>query len=139
DQNIVEVRPIIIPAPAPPQPVAPPPVPSPLPIASSPGPATVPSGSGQLSADVLRKVKAATAFLRVQMSDGSGATGSGFAAEIGTERGIVLTNAHVLGMLDPESRPPRVVQVAFNSGETNEMRLSATILGVDRSSDLAVL
>jgi len=101
-----------------------------------PGPALA---NGQLPPEVLGKVKHATAFIRVRMADGSGASGSGFAAAVANEPGVVLTNAHVLGMLEAESRPPISVDVTFNSGEADERKFAAQILGVDRSSDLAVL
>ncbi len=104
-----------------------------------PDPDPVPAGNGQLPPEVLRKVKTATAYLRVRLSDGTAVTGSGFLASFGNEQGIVLTNAHVLGMLDPESRPPKSVDVVFNSGEPNELHLPGQILGVDASSDLAMV
>jgi serine/threonine protein kinase len=93
-------------------------------------------GNGQLAADVLKKVKDATAFLRVVFADGSTGTGSGF---LGVEENILLTNAYVLGMPTPESRPPRLVEVVLNSGEANEQILAGQVLGVNRHSDLAVL
>src|SRR5262249_5661679 len=37
------------------------------------------------------------------------------------------------------SQPPRNVAVVIHSGESDERRLTGTLLGVDRSNDLAVL
>src|SRR5205807_1817670 len=55
------------------------------------------------------------------------------------ERGIVITNAHVLGMLRPDTIAPSNVDVIFNSGESDEIKLVGAVLGVDRNNDLAVL
>jgi predicted Zn finger-like uncharacterized protein len=122
------VPPVVQPAVVQPKPVDPGP--------NAPPPDRPPSGNGQLTADVLKKVKDATAFMRVVFADGSMASGSGF---FGVEENILLTNAHVLGMETPESRPPRSVEVVLNSGDTNEQILAGQVLGVDRHSDLAVL
>jgi S1-C subfamily serine protease len=92
----------------------------------------VPSDMAQ---SVVQQVKRSTVYLRVTAADGGG-SGSGFFA---VERGIVITNAHVIGMLKPGSRQPRSVDVVVNSGETDELKLKGTILGVDRTNDLAVL
>ena len=91
---------------------------------------------GGLDAAVLKKVKAATVHLEVSLPDGSTAEGSGFFVD---EPGVLLTNAHVLGMLDADSRPPLKVAVTINSGETDSRTLTAKLLGVDRGSDLALL
>jgi hypothetical protein len=42
-------------------------------------------------------------------------------------------------MLYPGSRPPRAVEAFLNSGQPDERRLTARVLGVDRGADLAVL
>jgi hypothetical protein len=89
-----------------------------------------------LEVAVLKKVKAATAHLEVSLPDGSTVEGSGFFTE---EPGVVLTNAHVLGMLDADSRPPLKVAVTINSGETDSRTVTGKLLGVDRGSDLALL
>jgi len=51
----------------------------------------------------------------------------------------VLTNAHVLGMLRPESRKPTKVEVVVNSGETDERTLAGIVLGVDAGTDLGAI
>jgi hypothetical protein len=84
----------------------------------------------------LTRVKQATVFLRVNLPIGGVAEGSGFFAEA---PGIIMTNAHVLGMLSPDSPPPREVTVFVHSGTPNEFELKGKLLGVDRTNDLAVL
>jgi S1-C subfamily serine protease len=90
----------------------------------------------EMAANVVQQVKQSTAYLRVNLPNRSIAQGSGFFA---LERGIVITNAHVLGMLRADSLPPSNVDVVVNSGDPGEMKLTGTVLGVDRDNDLAVL
>jgi hypothetical protein len=89
-----------------------------------------------LSKEVLTKVKGSTVLLKVKLPNGQLVTGSGF---FGHEPGLVLTNAHVLGMLDPASRLPVKVEVVLNSGEAKSRTLVGKVLGVDRGTDLGVL
>ncbi len=86
-------------------------------------------------ADV-KRVKQATVYLRVTMPGGQIAEGSGFFV---AQPGIIVTNAHVLGMLSSSSRPPNQVDVVVHSGDTAEFKLAGNVLGVDRESDLAVI
>jgi predicted Zn finger-like uncharacterized protein len=109
---------------------------SPLPKDADPGPPAQGPANPQLPPDLVQKVKKATVYLRATLADGSLAQGSGF---FGVEPNIVLTNAHVVGMLRAESRPPQKVEVVLNSGAVDERRLAANVLGVDRGADLAVL
>jgi S1-C subfamily serine protease len=90
----------------------------------------------QIPPELVPRIKQATAYLRVTMPSGQVAEGSGFFA---MEPGIVVTNAHVLGMLQAKSQVPRNVQVVVNSGQANEKQIIGTVLGVDRASDLAVV
>ncbi|HWG43401.1 MAG TPA: trypsin-like peptidase domain-containing protein [Gemmataceae bacterium] len=122
EQKPIEQRP----QPAPPQPVVGPP-----PVKAPDGP--IPA---QLDAAMLGKVKQATVFLRVNLPNGDIAEGSGFFTLV---PGIIITNAHVLGMLRGDSTPPVRVDVVARSGEPNEKKMVGTVLGVDRSNDLAVL
>lgn len=92
--------------------------------------------SGTLAPDVLKKVKRSTLFLRVESGNGQVGSGSGF---FSFEPGIVLTNAHVVGMLHNDSSAPRKIDAVLNSGEKDEKTFAARVLDVDRSSDLAVL
>src|SRR5262249_45268936 len=91
-----------------------------------------------LSPEAREKVRRATVYLRVSLADGRVATGTGFfgVPEAGH---ILLTNAHVVGMLAPGSPPPPAVEVFLNSRQADERQPSARVLGVDRGSDLALL
>ncbi|HEX7379090.1 MAG TPA: S1C family serine protease [Pirellulales bacterium] len=89
-----------------------------------------------LGAAVLANVKRAT--VRVEVKDASGAEMMGSGCLI-SEPGVVLTNAHVLGMFDADSRPPRTVAVVIDSGEPTTQTVPARLLGVDRRADLAAL
>jgi S1-C subfamily serine protease len=114
-----------------------PPVPEPPPkepVPQEPPPAV--TGDGSLAPAILKRVKKATVFFRVTMPNNSVNQGSGFFA---VEPGVVLTNAHVLGMLVGQTRRPKSVEVVLNSGQADERSLPAQILEVDRVSDLAVL
>ena len=86
--------------------------------------------------DTVQKVKMATVHVQVELATGKVVEGSGFFA---LEPGIVLTNAHVVGRLRASSNPPRKVEVVLNSGQKGEVKLAATLLGVDQVNDLAVL
>jgi S1-C subfamily serine protease len=97
-----------------------------------------PTRRGELSREAMQLVKRATVFLRVTMADGTVASGTGFFGAPDAPN-IVLTNAHVVGMLSSTSRRPQRVEVFINSGERDEKQTTARVLGVDRSSDLAVL
>ena len=94
-----------------------------------------PATNGELTEAVLDKIKRATVHLRVKTSGGV-AEGSGFFA---FQSRLVLTNAHVLGMLRPDSQHPSDITVTINSGQKDERKVGASILGVDRFTDLAVL
>jgi V8-like Glu-specific endopeptidase len=95
-----------------------------------------PPSSGRLDRATLTKIKEATLYMRVTLPDGRVAQGSGFFA---LSPGLVLTNAHVLGMLNPDSRRPSRVEAIYRSGLPGSRTFTAEILGVDRSSDLALL
>lgn len=90
----------------------------------------------QLESQVLKKVKQATVSMRVRLANGTDVEGSGWFAD---KPGLVVTNAHVLGMIDPDSRPPQQIDATINSGEATARTLKAKLLGADRLSDLAVL
>jgi S1-C subfamily serine protease len=94
-----------------------------------------PPSNATLPADVLQRVKKATVLVRVKSQRGD-ATGSGFFA---VQPGTVLTNAHVVGMLQPDSPPPERLEIVLESGEKTERVLAAKIVTVDQTSDLAVL
>jgi hypothetical protein len=84
------------------------------------------------------KAKRATVYIKVTEANGDQCSGSGFFG-VADARNLVLTNAHVVGMLSADSRPPRAVEVITDSGQPGERHYTARVIGVDRSSDLAVL
>jgi S1-C subfamily serine protease len=90
---------------------------------------------GSLAQDVLQRVKDAVPLMMVTEDDGSGGSGSGFLVE----PGIVVTNRHVVGMLDVGARPPRKIEVVFYSGEANELKLAGEVIGQDPDEDLAIV
>lgn len=88
----------------------------------------------QMPDEVRDRIKMQGCLIRTKSHEGGG-DGSGWLAE----PGIVVTNAHVVGMLDPASRPPISVDVHFNAGTPQEKQFPAKILLVDHDNDLAVL
>jgi S1-C subfamily serine protease len=122
------------------QPLSPPPreldFASPLPKEADPPAPPHGPVNPQLPPDVVQKVKRATVYLHVVLADGKISQGSGF---FGILPNLLLTNAHVIGMLGPDRRRPQKVEVVLNSGTGEERRLTAQVLGADASADLAVL
>jgi S1-C subfamily serine protease len=106
------------------------------PLAFAPPPA---ADKGPLPAalDVndVRRVKAATVRLRVPMEGGGVGEGSGFFA---FAKGVVVTNAHVIDMLDGKPAPKKIDVIVF-SGHDEEFVREGIVLAVDRDADLAVL
>jgi hypothetical protein len=90
----------------------------------------------QLAPAAVKDVKRATVLINVKTSDGEEASGSGFFA---LKQGLVITNAHVLGMLSRQSKQPKEVTVVVNSGQATETKLKGTVLGVDRVNDLGIV
>jgi predicted Zn finger-like uncharacterized protein len=99
-------------------------------------PDPAPAVGGELTAEVLHKVKRATLHLRVTLPDGNVAEGSGFFA---VYPGVILTNAHVIGMLHAGTHKPQKIEVTQNSGRADEKKFEAAFFAADRSADLAVL
>lgn len=125
----------VVPQPAPP--VAPLP---PAPVAVTPAVATPvasnsAAGQDRIRPEVLATVKRATVMIRIVREKFS-ASGSGFFT---VEKGIVVTNAHVVDMQSPTSVKPEKLEVVVNSGEPDERTYPAEILGFDPVADLAVL
>jgi predicted Zn finger-like uncharacterized protein len=90
-----------------------------------------------MTAETRDRVKGASIYIRVHLPDGQGASGSGFLAG---EPGLIVTNAHVVGMLARNAQPPKLVECILNSGQdSKEVKMVAKIIGVDRFSDLAFL
>jgi S1-C subfamily serine protease len=93
------------------------------------------TGPAPLSRE-LQKVKDATVFTSALMPNGRKYEGTGFLAE---EDGVVVTNAHVLGMLDATAPAPTKIEVTLFPGEQNESKTLGMPLAVDRTLDLVAL
>jgi S1-C subfamily serine protease len=91
---------------------------------------------GKLDDATLRSLKDATVYVQVELPNGRVSQGSGFFA---LEPGLIFTNAHVVGMLEPDSRRPKKIEVTIRRGEAKSRTLDAELLGVDGDTDLAVL
>jgi hypothetical protein len=107
-----------------------------------------------LPSKVLRRIKAATVFVRVQAGR-VGASGTGFVFKVEGKTAYIATNEHVV--VPPAAVPaapgkeaspaprvaqrtePPVVAVVFGSGTGEERLVRAEVLAVDKASDLAVL
>jgi predicted Zn finger-like uncharacterized protein len=92
----------------------------------------------EISREATRRVKNATVFVKVTMADGKKGSGTGFFA-VPEAPNLVITNAHVVGMISPDSKPPLNLEVRIHSGQPEEQSMGGRVLGVDRSSDLAVI
>lgn len=96
---------------------------------------TVKDNAESLPADVLNKVKQATVYIHTESARGGG-TGSGFFA---CERGLVVTNAHVIDMLEEGNDRPQNCRVYLNRGAPNQKDYKVVDYKVDRKNDLALL
>jgi S1-C subfamily serine protease len=100
-------------------------------------PLPIPAGTtSELPHQVRERLKSATVFIKTTNSGRKG-SGSGF---FGTNvPDIVLTNAHVVDMLEPDSKKPEKIEITLNSGEKNSITMPGEVIGVDRTSDLALV
>lgn len=87
-----------------------------------------------LDADVLKKVKAATVFIRVE-TENAVIQGSGFFCD----GHVIVTNAHVLGVKDPPHRPPKKITIVLNSGTGKAVEAAAELVTFDAEADLAFI
>jgi hypothetical protein len=99
----------------------------------TPNPVAAPA---QMDGPTREKVKKSAVYLRVTVGPGRMGEGSGFLA---VEPGIIITNAHVVGMMMPGARPPSNIEVVVHSGEKEEKSLQGTLAGYDNVNDLAVI
>ncbi|MBI3821454.1 MAG: trypsin-like peptidase domain-containing protein [Planctomycetes bacterium] len=81
----------------------------------------------------LEKVRQATVLVRALRPDGKWIEGSGFVVQ----PSVIVTNAHVLGLLDT-TVPPNGTEVVFNPGTKDERKVGAGYV-IDRSTDLAIM
>jgi S1-C subfamily serine protease len=91
------------------------------------------------SPEVVAKVKKATILVRVLFKDGKGAEGSGFVEK---NSGLVVTNAHVVGLLRPKDSPWKVINLVVNSGQGDKEFTMAGVVeegDYDSENDLALI
>ncbi len=128
DPKPVDPKPVD-PKPIDPKPVDPKPV-DPKPIARRDSP----------DGPTLDRMSRATVYIEVEDQRGGGGSGSGW---FGLEPGLIVTNAHVLGMKVPGSKEPKKITVYVDPGEKGKQRkfegAKVKILAVDRDMDLALL
>jgi len=98
-----------------------------------------PAGDGQIPADLLAKLKAATVFIKIDGGEMHG-SGSGFVVRVTDDTALVVTNEHVA---QPKSKLGASVnavhEVVFYSGRRNEFSRTAEVIAADPEHDLAVL
>jgi predicted Zn finger-like uncharacterized protein len=92
----------------------------------------------ELDPTVRQKIEESTVFFKTFEKKGAvaGSSGSGFLA---FEKGIVLTNAHVVHMLEPGTDEPEDITVIVKKGTPEQKELKGKVLAVDRTTDLAVV
>ena len=93
-----------------------------------------------IAADVVRSVKQATVFIRVESGERK-ASGSGFVVKVDDGTVLIATNHHVAGKSSAVAGTTKVptIQVVFESGTKSERGYSAEIVASDAERDLAVL
>jgi predicted Zn finger-like uncharacterized protein len=95
----------------------------------------VPQRNTAMPSSVTEKVKKAAVLIKTRNAQGSGGDGSGwFAAP-----GLIVTNAHVVGILSKSDRPPDSVEVVLDSGTGRERAFPGELLTVNLEDDLAVV
>lgn len=138
------VTPPTKPQPTTPQPTSPvkPPVDPPKPVDPPVKPVDPPKPTpkDRISDEALARLMASTVYIEVDDGAGGGGTGSGW---FGGEPGLIITNAHVLGMLYPGAKEPAKITVFTEPGVKGKQKQyegqKVKVLAVDRTSDLAVL
>ena len=91
------------------------------------------------SPEVVAKVKKATVLVRVKFRNGSFGEGSGF---VDRSSGLVVTNAHVVGLKDSKESPWKIINLVVNSGlGEKEYALAGEVEpgDVDPENDLAII
>ncbi len=115
--------------------------------------ATAAEAQQALPAEQLRKIKAATVFVKVSVGDLAG-SGSGFVVQATKDYGLIVTNQHVVEPPTPQPgrRPPGfnrrggaaggkpVIEVVFNSGvPTTEWTAKGEVVYENKADDVALL
>lgn len=93
----------------------------------------------QLPADQLKKIKAATVFIKMTAGPVRG-TGSGFLVKVDGTTGFVASNDHVVaGPRTPLGRLQSKVELVFHSGTKDEWAAPGEVVGQDSERDLALV
>jgi S1-C subfamily serine protease len=104
--------------------------------------ASTPRAAGQgLPPDQLKKIKAATAYIKVETAQ-MGGIGSGFLVKVDGPTGLIVTNDHVVTMkwkVGGPNQPRPTVSVVFNSGTPTEWTAPAEVVAQDPDRDLALV
>lgn len=90
---------------------------------------------GYLSNEAAKRIKQAAVRIQTERGESSG-TGSGFFC---FEKGLVVTTAHKVGLMNPFASSPAKLEIIVNSGERNEMKLAGVVEAVDHMSNLALV
>jgi len=93
------------------------------------------TASAQLAEGLLKKVKHGTVHLQVKLANGSTSEGSGWFVD----RGMIITNAHVLNMHGGDKRQPSRIDVTIDSGEKTSKTVTAKFRGAAYEADLMLL
>ena len=94
----------------------------------------IPERNTLMPLDVFNRVKHSAVMFMVQRKDGA-VEGSGwFAAP-----GIIVTNCHVVGMLNKADRPPEKITVYLDRGSDRERTVTGELMAVNREDDLAIV
>jgi S1-C subfamily serine protease len=112
----------------------------PTPVEKTPTPPPpVVAKADRIDPATIARLKASTVYLEVDDGRGGGGSGTGFFTG---DPGLVVTNAHVLGMKLPGSREPAKVSMFVESGQAKQRLFEGPkvkVLAVDHEKDLAVL
>ena len=94
----------------------------------------MPERNTLMAKEIWDRVKHSAVMIRVDRNDGGGEGSGWFAGP-----GIIVTNCHVVGMLNKADRPPEKITVYLDRGTDTERKLEAELLAVNRDDDLAVI
>ncbi len=94
----------------------------------------IPERNTLMPPDVMDRVKHAAVMISVERNDGGGEGSGWFAAP-----GIIVTNCHVVGMLNKADRPPEKITVYLDRGTEQEQKLEGELMAINRDDDLSVI
>ncbi len=88
-----------------------------------------------LPEEALKKVKRATVLLKVKLANGGEAEGTGWFVE----KGLIVTNAHVLNMQGGDLRKPEKIEAIIEGGEANSRTLVGRFVTGDHGIDISLI